>query len=109
MRYVVIYPLTKAKDMQFLKRSLVGIFLLALTLALFAWAGNTVRLAINERMNAEPRSFPQRERVLSVNVVAVAPETIAPELAVFGELKSSNTFALRAPFHFFRRYFRLLL
>ena len=82
--------------MQFLRRSLVGIFLLALTLALFAWAGNTVRLAVNERMNAEPRSFPQRERVLSVNVVTVTPETIAPELIVFGELNSSNTFALRA-------------
>ncbi|HCP80733.1 MAG TPA: efflux transporter periplasmic adaptor subunit [Octadecabacter sp.] len=82
--------------MQFLRRSLVGIFLLALTLALFAWAGNTVRLAVNERMNAEPRSFPQRERVLSVNVVTVTPETIAPELVVFGELNSSNIFALRA-------------
>ncbi len=82
--------------MQFLRRSLVGIFLLALTLALFAWAGNTVRLAVNERMNAEPRSFPQRERVLSVNVVTVTPETIAPELVVFGELNSANTFALRA-------------
>ena len=82
--------------MQFLRRSLIGIFLLALTLALFAWAGNTVRLAVDERMNAEPRSFPQRERVLSVNVVTVTPETIAPELVVFGELNSSNTFALRA-------------
>ncbi|SMX42808.1 efflux RND transporter periplasmic adaptor subunit [Octadecabacter ascidiaceicola] len=82
--------------MQFLRRSLVGIFLFALTLALFAWAGNTVRLAVNERMNAEPRSFPQRERVLSVNVVTVTPKTIAPELVVFGELSSANTFALRA-------------
>jgi membrane fusion protein (multidrug efflux system) len=82
--------------MQFLRRSLIGIFLLALTLALFAWAGNTVRLAVQDRMNAEPRSFPQRERVLSVNVVTVTPQTIAPELVVFGELGSTNTFDLRA-------------
>jgi membrane fusion protein (multidrug efflux system) len=82
--------------MQFLRRSLIGIFLLTLTLALFAWAGNTVRLAVQDRMNAEPRSFPQRERVLSVNVVTVTPQTIAPELVVFGELSSTNTFELRA-------------
>lgn len=82
--------------MQFLRRSLTGIFLLALTLALFAWAGNTVRLAVQERMNAEPRSFPQRERILSVNVVTVAPENISPQLVVFGELSSTNTFDLRA-------------
>lgn len=82
--------------MQFLRRSLIGIFLLSVTLALFAWAGNTVRLAVNERMNAEPRSFPQRERVLAVNVVDVMPGTIAPQLVVFGELSSTNTFDLRA-------------
>ncbi|MDB4213797.1 HlyD family efflux transporter periplasmic adaptor subunit [Octadecabacter sp.] len=82
--------------MQFLRRSLVGIFLLALTLSLFAWAGFTVSAAVQERMNAEPRSFPQRERVLSVNVVAVTPERIEPQLTAFGELNSTNTFALRA-------------
>ena len=82
--------------MQFLRRSLVGIFLLALTLSLFAWAGFTVSSAVQERMNAEPRSFPQRERVLSVNVVAVMPERIEPQLTAFGELNSTNTFALRA-------------
>ncbi|MGJ8610381.1 MAG: efflux RND transporter periplasmic adaptor subunit [Octadecabacter sp.] len=82
--------------MLFLRRSLVGIFLLALTLALFAWAGNTVRLAVQDRMNAEPRSFPQRERVLSVNVVTVTPQSIAPELVVFGQLGSTNTFDVRA-------------
>lgn len=81
--------------MQFLRRGLIGIFLLAVTLSLFAWAGNTVRVAVQDRMNAEPRSFPQRERILSVNVVTVTPETIAPELVVFGELGSTNTFDLR--------------
>lgn len=82
--------------MHFLRRSLIGIFLLALTLALFAWAGNTVRLAVQERMNAEPRSFEQSERVLSVNVVEVQPQTIAPALTLFGELESARTLDLRA-------------
>lgn len=82
--------------MHFLRRSLIGIFLLALTLVLTAWAGNTLRLAVQERMNTEPRSFPQRERVLPVNVMTVLPQTIAPKLVVFGELSSTNTFDLRA-------------
>ncbi len=82
--------------MQFLRRSLVGVFLLAVTLAIFAWAGNTVRVAVQDRLNAEPRSFPQRERVLSVNVVTVTPETIAPELVVFGQLSSATTVDVRA-------------
>lgn len=82
--------------MRFLRRSLIGLFLLAATLALFAMAGNTVRLAVVERMNAEPRSFPQRERVLAVNVVEVSAQKIAPELEVFGELASQRSLDIRA-------------
>jgi multidrug efflux pump subunit AcrA (membrane-fusion protein) len=81
--------------MRFLRRSLMGVFLLAVTLALMAWAGNMVRGAIQARMNEEPRSFEQRERVLAVNVVTLTPETITPELTVFGELRSQRTLDLR--------------
>ncbi len=82
--------------MRFLRRSLTGVFLLAVTLALIAWAGGMVRGAVTERMNEEPRSFPQRERVLAVNVVTLTPETIVPELVVFGELRSQRTLDLRS-------------
>lgn len=82
--------------MRFLGRSLVGVFLLSLTVALLAFAGNTVRVAVQERMNAEPRSFPQRERVFAVNVVEIEPQTIAPVLTVFGELRSQRTLELRS-------------
>lgn len=82
--------------MRFLRRSLTGIFLLAMTLALLAVAGNTVRLAVQERMNQEPRSFPQRERISTVNVVEITPATIEPVLTVFGEVKSRRTLAIRA-------------
>lgn len=82
--------------MRFLRRSLMGVFLLAVTLALMAWAGNMVRGAVVARMNEEPRSFEQRERVLAVNVITLAPQTIAPELAVFGELRSQRTLDLRS-------------
>lgn len=82
--------------MRFLRRSLIGLFLLGLTLVLFAVAGNTVRLAVQERMNQEPRSFPQRERVSTVNIVEITPETLSPILTVFGEVKSTRTLAIRA-------------
>lgn len=83
--------------MRFLRRSLVGIFLLSVTLALLAWAGNTVRGAVEERLNAEPRSFPQRERVFAVNVVTLIPQTITPELTTFGELRAQRSLQLRSP------------
>lgn len=83
--------------MRFLRRSLVGLFLLAVTLALAAWAANTVRGAVVARMNEEPRSFPQNERVFAVNVTTVSSGTLAPELLVYGEVGSRNTLALRSP------------
>ncbi len=82
--------------MRFLRRSLMGVFLLSVTLALMAWAGNMVREAVNARLNEEPRSFPQRERVLAVNVVTLEPQTVTPELTVFGELRSQRTLDLRS-------------
>ena len=83
--------------MRFLRRSLVGIFLLSVTLALMAWAGNMVRGAVTERMAQEPRSFPQRERVFAVNVLTLEPQRIAPIMTVFGELQSQRSLDLRSP------------
>ncbi|QQA42411.1 efflux RND transporter periplasmic adaptor subunit [Pelagovum pacificum] len=83
--------------MRFLRRSLVGIFLLAATIALVAIAGRTVFDAIETRLTAEPRSFEQRERVLSVNVVPYEAGTVEPELEVFGELRSQRMLDLRTP------------
>ncbi|WP_108813699.1 efflux RND transporter periplasmic adaptor subunit [Loktanella sp. Alg231-35] len=82
--------------MRFLRRSLTGVFLLAVTLALVAWAGEMIRSAVVASMNEEPRSFPQRERVLAVNVVTLTQQTIVPELIVFGELRSQRTLDLRS-------------
>ncbi|SEW38871.1 RND family efflux transporter, MFP subunit [Cognatiyoonia koreensis] len=82
--------------MRFLRRSLLGVFLLSITLALLAFAGNTVRVAVQDRMNAEPRSFPERERVFAVNIVEIEPQTIEPVLTVFGELRSQRSIDLRS-------------
>lgn len=82
--------------MRFLRKSLTGLFLVALTLGLLAYAGVLVREAVQARMNEEPRVRPVRERVFAVNVVPVTFETVAPELRTFGEVQSRRTLELRA-------------
>ncbi|SHI62668.1 efflux RND transporter periplasmic adaptor subunit [Wenxinia saemankumensis] len=83
--------------MRFLRRSLLGLFLLAATLGLLFQAGATLWGAAQSRMNAEPRSFPQRERTATVVTQVVEPVTLTPVLTVFGELRSTRTLTLRAP------------
>ena len=82
--------------MRFVGRALSGVFLLALTLALLAWAGVTVQSAIGERMEREARARPARERVFAVNVVTATPATITPVLAAFGEVDSRRRLDVRA-------------
>ena len=82
--------------MRFLRRSLTGLFLIALTVGLLAYAGTLVWDAVETRVNAEPRIPPARERVFAVNVIAAQPEDIAPELRAFGEVQSRRTLDIRA-------------
>lgn len=81
--------------MKFLRRALTGIFILSLSLAILGYAGSLVFGAVTDRMNAEPRSFPQREQVIAANVVEIDPGRISPELRVFGEVRSRNTVGIR--------------
>lgn len=81
--------------MRFLRHSLMGLFLAALTLGLLAWAGSLVMGAIEARMNAEPRTPPARERIFAVRVVTADEQTIAPELIAFGRIESRRTLELR--------------
>ena len=83
--------------MRFLRRSLTGVFLLGLTLALLAIAGNTVRSAIQARLSQEAPNYGQRERIASVNVLTVQAATLQPEITVFGEVRSQRTLVLRSP------------
>ena len=82
--------------MRFLRRSLMGLFLLAVTAGLLGLAGNTVRSAIQDRMSEEAPDRTQRERVFAANVVTVEPQTIAPVITTFGEVRSRKTLELRA-------------
>ncbi len=82
--------------MRFLRQSLIGVFLLSVTLGLFALAGNLVHGALQQRLSQEAPQPPARERVIAANVVDVAPTTVTPVLETFGELRSRRTLELRA-------------
>lgn len=83
--------------MRFFRRSLTGLFLLAVTVSLLAVAGNTVYSALKVSWSEETRNRPARERVFSVSVLALEPTQIVPVLTSFGEIRSRRTLDLRAP------------
>ncbi len=82
--------------MRFLRRSLVGLFLLSLTVGILAYAGQTIRAAIEERQAQEERPREARERVFAVNVVTFEPATVTPVMTGFGEVRSRRTLEVRA-------------
>lgn len=82
--------------MRFLRRSFVGLFLLAVTFGLMAFAGNSVWQALQISWNEESRSRPVRERVFAANVLPFVPETMRPVLTTFGEVRARRTLMLRA-------------
>ncbi|WP_298294044.1 HlyD family efflux transporter periplasmic adaptor subunit [uncultured Litoreibacter sp.] len=83
--------------MRFFRRSLIGLFLLALTAGLLAVGGNIVYSALETRWAEEPSQRPARERIFSVRVATIEPGNITPELTSFGEIRSRRTLDLRAP------------
>lgn len=83
--------------MRFLARSLMGLFMAAVTVGLLALAGNLIAGAVAQKMAEDRPSQPARERIYSANVIAVTPGTIAPEMLGFGEIRSRRTLDLRAP------------
>lgn len=82
--------------MRFLRQSLVGMFLLAVTIGLLVYAGQMVWGAVSERMARENRPPQARERLFAVNVVEARADRIAPELVAFGEIESRRSLELRA-------------
>ncbi len=82
--------------MGFLRQSVVGLFLLSLTLGLLVYAGSLIQDAVSTRLAQEPRVPEARERVFAVNVIEARPETVAPVLTAFGEVQSRRTLELRA-------------
>ncbi len=81
--------------MQFLRRSLVGLFLIFLTVGLLVWAGSILFDAVQLRNEQSERVRPARERIFTANVVLAKEQTIAPVLTSFGEIRSRRTLELR--------------
>ncbi len=81
--------------MRFFRRSLTGLFLLALTAALLALAVEMVRSALETRAARESISRPARERVFAVNVVTVTPQDVTPVLQAFGEVRARRALEVR--------------
>jgi multidrug resistance efflux pump len=82
--------------MHFLRRSLMGLLLLSLTVGLLVLAGSTFFSALQERLAEEDRARPARERVFATSVVEVTPETVSPVIETFGEIRSRRTLEIRA-------------
>ncbi len=82
--------------MRFLRRSLVGLFLLSLTVGILAWAGDSVYSALQDRWAQESKAQPRRERVFSVNVLTATAGDVVPEMTAFGEIRSQRVLDLRA-------------
>ena len=82
--------------MRFLRQSLIGLVLAALSLGLLAYAAQLVGGALQERMARETRAPAARERIFAVGVIRAEAGTETPVLESFGEVKSRRTLELRA-------------
>lgn len=83
--------------MRFLLRSLMGLFLLALTLGLLTLAVGSTLSALNERMAREGGKNRATEQVFGVNVVPAIAETHVPVISVFGSIRAQRALDVRAP------------
>ncbi|QDY68569.1 efflux RND transporter periplasmic adaptor subunit [Qingshengfaniella alkalisoli] len=82
--------------MQFLRRSLVGIWLIALTVAGIGWAAVTVYDAVKVAIAPRAPMRAPNETVLTVNVVPVESGILTPVLETYGEIRSRRTLEVRA-------------
>lgn len=81
--------------MRFLSKAFTGLFIASITLAIAVLALNSIRTAVQAKMDEEPRSRPQREQTFTVNVVEYTPQDIEPIMTVFGTVQSGRTLELR--------------
>ncbi len=83
--------------MRFLKRSLLGLFLLGTSLGLLAVAGDMLYTSIQERLSKSQPDRPQRERAYAATVLVAERTDIQPTISTFGEIVSTHTLEVRAP------------
>ena len=81
--------------MRFLRQSLTGLVLAALTLGLLVYAGVLVQGAVQTRLADTPEPAPARERVFAVNVVEAQPASVTPVLSAYGTVQSRRELEIR--------------
>ena len=82
--------------MRFIRQSMIGLFLAAVTLGLLVWAVEIIGGAVQTRLADDPVAPPARERVFTVNVMIAQTGAQTPVLESFGEIASRRTLELRA-------------
>ena len=82
--------------MRFLRQSLMGLVLAALSLGLMAYAVQMVGGAIQAQLALGEATPPVRERIFAVGVVRAEAGTETPVLESCGEVRSRRTLELRA-------------
>lgn len=82
--------------MRFITRSLMGLMLMTLSLALLALAGNSILSAYKNKSSGGFGNREARERVFTVEVMDVTLGAHFPEIQTFGEVISGRTLELRA-------------
>lgn len=74
----------------------MGLFLLAVTIALLAVAGATLKIAVDSRNAKGGFAPPVEERVFAARVMTLTPDRVAPVMTAFGEVRSRRKLELRA-------------
>ena len=82
--------------MRFFSRSLMGVFLAAVTLALLAATVQVIVSAARDRGGEGRPDTLAEERVFSANVLTVEPAQISPVLTAYGEVRARRTLQLRS-------------
>lgn len=82
--------------MRFLRQTLFGVVLAALSLAMTVYAVHLVVEAVRFNMDREASPSQARERVFAVEVQRAVPDTHIPVLQAFGQVQSRRRLELRA-------------
>jgi RND family efflux transporter MFP subunit len=82
--------------MRFLRQSLSGLLLLALTLGLLVYGGQVMVSAFQARMAEELKAPERREREYTATLVTAQSRTVTPILTAYGEIQSRRTLEIRA-------------
>jgi hypothetical protein len=83
--------------MRFLARSLTGLLLLVVTLALLGAAAMVVGSAIRASMAPAGPARPTEERVVAANLLTLTPSEITPLYTAYGKIEARRTLDLRLP------------